>query len=711
MIRGLVVAASLLLMSPAHTQTLSGGEMRSDAENAVLPAAAQNLAVPVSVTSYGARGDVKFVTCNASITSGTATLACPGAAFVAADAGKHIEVPLAGTITNAGGVAAVAVSGAGTGLTSLPSCAITGSGGSGATCAVVIKLLSATVNAGGSGCVGSSGTLTIGGAAGAGRAPQVAVTFSAGAVFAVTSVSYPGALTSLLGTTVAALGGGCSGVTLDLTWGVDSITVGAAGSGYPGGGVTTAGLTGGGGTPATLGAVTVADAVSTLATTIDAVIDTDTLTLGANAGATLSSVSTLVTWGTDSSVAVKTALDANQRVTFPTPAQNPSSPTGIYWVKDIVLNSGNTLEGTASDGYDTEPYSTAINRPILVALQGATTILDPTGKTDVVIRGIQLDGNGTGADCIAANDTGKRIVLDTITATRCNKGFGTAGKYSHVATVINSRFAGNTIGMVNLTDGKVIAGSATGNTSDGVYLGSSAATAFVGFRTEWNGGAGIDCDGCILLNMVGVEFDRNYGAGLVLKGACRGITLTGGWLAENGRNNNMGVGLAQKSHIFVGGTCTRVSLAPGALEARSDVTGSGLIAPAYFLETNTTISSYSINQRLPLVIGNTTAAEVTVGDFVGVGASPIQVSYPFTGTTSAIGGGSVAAGACTSGTVSIPNATTGMAVSADPVTYPGDGFTWPAYVSADGTVTVKVCNYTAGALTPSASIYNVRVIQ
>jgi len=81
---------------------------------------------------------------------------------------------------------------------------------------------------------------------------------------------------------------------------------------------------------------------------------------------------------------------------------------------------------------------------------------------------------------------------------------------------------------------------------------------------------------------------------------------------------------------------------------------------------------------------------------------------PLTGTSGSIGGTALAAGACASGTVSIPGATTAMAVVASPTTYPGDGMAWRPYVSAAGTVTVKVCADVAG--TPAASTYNVRVI-
>lgn len=82
---------------------------------------------------------------------------------------------------------------------------------------------------------------------------------------------------------------------------------------------------------------------------------------------------------------------------------------------------------------------------------------------------------------------------------------------------------------------------------------------------------------------------------------------------------------------------------------------------------------------------------------------------PLSGTTGSIGGGALVAGQCTSGTVSVTNSTTSMSVIATPATYPGDGAEWEGYVSSAGTVTVKVCAIVA--LTPTASTYNVRVLQ
>jgi hypothetical protein len=85
---------------------------------------------------------------------------------------------------------------------------------------------------------------------------------------------------------------------------------------------------------------------------------------------------------------------------------------------------------------------------------------------------------------------------------------------------------------------------------------------------------------------------------------------------------------------------------------------------------------------------------------------------PLSGATSSIGGSSLAAGACTTGAASVTGATTSMAVvPPTPQTYPGDQFEWSGYVSSSGTVTVRVCNRSTSSATPTASVYNVRVIQ
>ncbi len=87
------------------------------------------------------------------------------------------------------------------------------------------------------------------------------------------------------------------------------------------------------------------------------------------------------------------------------------------------------------------------------------------------------------------------------------------------------------------------------------------------------------------------------------------------------------------------------------------------------------------------------------------------IELALSGTTSSIGGSSLSAGACTTGTASVSGATTSMAVAASPVADPGTGFTWNAFVSAAGAVTVRVCNVSGSSATPTAAAYNVRVIQ
>jgi hypothetical protein len=78
------------------------------------------------------------------------------------------------------------------------------------------------------------------------------------------------------------------------------------------------------------------------------------------------------------------------------------------------------------------------------------------------------------------------------------------------------------------------------------------------------------------------------------------------------------------------------------------------------------------------------------------------------GATGSIGGSELAAGTCATGAATVTKSTTAMAVAVSPLTYPGDGFYWSGYLSAPGTVTVKVCAVVAGR--PKPSTYNVRVI-
>lgn len=102
-----------------------------------------------------------------------------------------------------------------------------------------------------------------------------------------------------------------------------------------------------------------------------------------------------------------------------------------------------------------------------------------------------------------------------------------------------------------------------------------------------------------------------------------------------------------------------------------------------------------------------TTGNATVGGALTVGT--LSVAPNLSATSASIGGSALAAGACASGTATVANSTTSMVIAVSPQTFPGAGFTWQGYVSAAGTVTVEVCAVVAA--TPTASLYNVRVVQ
>jgi hypothetical protein len=137
---------------------------------------------------------------------------------------------------------------------------------------------------------------------------------------------------------------------------------------------------------------------------------------------------------------------------------------------------------------------------------------------------------------------------------------------------------------------------------------------------------------------------------------------------------------------------------------RNNATESGSNAGSNLLLTRYNDSGVSIDN--PITVVRSTGL-VSFAD--GINVSGINVLPNLSGTTGSIGGSALAAGACSSGTVAVTGATTSMSVVASPATYPGDGNFWEGYVSAAGTVTVKVC--ASIAATPTASAYNVRVLQ
>jgi hypothetical protein len=112
-----------------------------------------------------------------------------------------------------------------------------------------------------------------------------------------------------------------------------------------------------------------------------------------------------------------------------------------------------------------------------------------------------------------------------------------------------------------------------------------------------------------------------------------------------------------------------------------------------------------------LTFGGSFSAARTQNFQDATGTIALTAQLPLSGTTSSIGGSALAAGICTTGTATVSTAANSMSVSATPVTDPGTGFTWNAWVSAANTVTVRLCNISGTSGTPTAAVYNVRVIQ
>ncbi len=136
------------------------------------------------------------------------------------------------------------------------------------------------------------------------------------------------------------------------------------------------------------------------------------------------------------------------------------------------------------------------------------------------------------------------------------------------------------------------------------------------------------------------------------------------------------------------------------------------------LAQSTAVTGVLPNANTTAVATNTASAIVARDASGNFAAGTITASLTGTasgnavvlsGSTPSIGGGALLVGACASDVATVTGATTGMVAVTSPVTYPGDGATYEAYVSAADTVTVKVCAIIA--LTPTASLYRVRVIQ
>lgn len=148
------------------------------------------------------------------------------------------------------------------------------------------------------------------------------------------------------------------------------------------------------------------------------------------------------------------------------------------------------------------------------------------------------------------------------------------------------------------------------------------------------------------------------------------------------------------------------------------------IIAAFLLALNLFVGATNANAQLtsppPLLVGGTGVTISTSGNTVTVtnsapyssaqASSDLAAVYhpvDLIATSASLGGSALLAGACTTGTVTVTGAATGMFANLNATTWPGDGTSIFAYVSAANTVTIKICADVA--LTPGASTYIVRV--
>ena len=116
-----------------------------------------------------------------------------------------------------------------------------------------------------------------------------------------------------------------------------------------------------------------------------------------------------------------------------------------------------------------------------------------------------------------------------------------------------------------------------------------------------------------------------------------------------------------------------------------------------------------------ILLGTTSTGNVTwLNQFgvtntgTGAGVAANRVGGAYAATTPAIGGGLLAAGACTAPvTLTLQGVTNAMTPSIAPVTDPGPGFYPQAFVPAANTVSARVCSVAGG--TPASTAYAISV--
>lgn len=358
-----------------------------------------------------------------------------------------------------------------------------------------------------------------------------------------------------------------------------------------------------------------------------------------------------------------TTIQPNSVVTSAVVITGPSQTTEIMGAGPCIIASASSIDIGASCTPGQQVYITGTTA---IGAFGSTAPIGSSwdiffGGSLTVTNGATLNMSGGSSQTIVAAE-----------GMRCSVSYIAAGTwYCSPPLLYNANLAVSSGGAV--TSGSNIQGArftVTGSTvpATGIYLPSANS---LGFSTNSTAAGRVDASQRLLW----------------------------GYTADQGGGELLQV----NSGAFINGKVTATSVLDSGLAASSPVVS--------------TDASKNLTTTAPTQTANT----VYAGPTTGAAASPtfralVAADLPagslpvLSGTTGSIGGSPLTAGSCSTGTVTVTGATTSMAIQVTPVTFPGAGFDWNrAYVSGTNTVTVQVCADLAG--TPTASTYNVRVLQ
>ena len=251
----------------------------------------------------------------------------------------------------------------------------------------------------------------------------------------------------------------------------------------------------------------------------------------------------------------------------------------------------------------------------------------------------------------------------------------------------------------------VSAGQTTINVTRGQYgtiaqAHSNGATA----GSVGTGQLGIKCNGNLVSN-INVYYASNYStfSAPFPAQSCSGYPAQVAYLGYNSGPSGQQWNIAQ------------IQISPEASQLPTPATSnqvpvSAAFGPMYAFNNSISLAGSGAGITTGPTSGTTAAHVATFSGTTGQ-IQDAGVGMPLSGTSGSIGGSALTAGQCASGTATVAGATTSMAVAVSPAggNNPGTSFYWQGYVSSAGTVTVRVCALVAG--TPTATTYNVRVIQ